>query len=215
MYCRFPTDPTPPEEVRAASPSSATFCAIATGSIASSDAGNGNSLYATDLQLQREVAVKILSASSHTSDGRERLIREARAAAALNHPHIVTIHDVGEAGGLPFLVMELVAGPRLSWQNRPILRASSISPSRSAPHSNTRTQQHRPPRSETRQRVAIRHQPLEHREAGGSRSPARFSRTHIARRRDRRHRGLHGAGTGPGPTCRQPFRFVRARRPAL
>ena len=76
--------------------------------------GMGPSITATDLQLQREVAVKILSASSHTSDGRERLIREARAAAALNHPHIVTIHDVGEAGGLPFLVMELVAGPRLS-----------------------------------------------------------------------------------------------------
>ena len=69
---------------------------------------------ATDLELQREVAVKILSASSHTADGRERLIREARAAAALNHPHIVTIHDVGDAGGMPFLVMELVAGPRLS-----------------------------------------------------------------------------------------------------
>src|SRR5688500_12507075 len=73
---------------------------------------------ATDLELQREVAVKVLSASTHTSDGRERLIREARAAAALNHPHIVTIHDVGEVSGLPFLVMELVAGPPLS-QARP------------------------------------------------------------------------------------------------
>ena len=52
------------------------------------------------------------------SDARERLLREARAAAALNHPHIVTIHDVGEASGFPFLVMELVSGPRLS-QARP------------------------------------------------------------------------------------------------
>ena len=76
--------------------------------------GMGTVYRATDLELQREVAVKILSATSHTSEGRERLIREARAAAALNHPHIVTIHDVGEASGLPFLVMELVAGPRLS-----------------------------------------------------------------------------------------------------
>ena len=80
--------------------------------------GMGTVYRATDLELQREVAVKILSAASHTTDGRERLIREARAAAALNHPHIVTIHDVGEAAGLPFLVMELVAGPRLS-QARP------------------------------------------------------------------------------------------------
>ncbi len=76
--------------------------------------GMGTVYRATDLELQREVAVKILSATSHTTDGRQRLIREARAAAALNHPHIVTIHDVGEAAGLPFLVMELVTGPRLS-----------------------------------------------------------------------------------------------------
>jgi serine/threonine-protein kinase len=76
--------------------------------------GMGTVYRATDLELRREVAVKILSATSQTSDGRERLVREARAAAALNHPHIVTIHDVGEASGFPFLVMELVSGPRLS-----------------------------------------------------------------------------------------------------
>src|SRR5687768_1574310 len=76
--------------------------------------GMGTVYRATDLELQREVAVKVLSATSQSSDGRERLVREARAAAALNHPHIVTIHDVGEASGFPFLVMELVSGPRLS-----------------------------------------------------------------------------------------------------
>jgi tetratricopeptide (TPR) repeat protein len=76
--------------------------------------GMGTVYRATDLELRREVAVKILSATSQTSDGRERLVREARAAAALNHPHIITIHDVGEASGFPFLVMELVSGPRLS-----------------------------------------------------------------------------------------------------
>ena len=80
--------------------------------------GMGIVYRATDLELHREVAVKVLSASASTSDARQRLIREARAAAALNHPHIVAVHDVGEAGGLPFLVMELVAGPRLS-QARP------------------------------------------------------------------------------------------------
>src|SRR5258705_7741350 len=80
--------------------------------------GMGIVYKATDLELMREVAVKVLSAAASTSDARERLIREARASAALNHPHIVTIHDVGETGGMPFLVMEFVAGPRLS-QARP------------------------------------------------------------------------------------------------
>ncbi|HKG48087.1 MAG TPA: protein kinase [Pyrinomonadaceae bacterium] len=80
--------------------------------------GMGTVYRATDLELHREVAVKVLSAAAQNSDARERLIREARAAAALNHPHIVTIHDVGEVSGFPFLVMELVPGPRLS-QARP------------------------------------------------------------------------------------------------
>ena len=50
--------------------------------------GMGVVFRATDLQLQRTVAVKVISENS-SGDARERLIREARAAAALNHPHIV------------------------------------------------------------------------------------------------------------------------------
>ncbi|HKE60674.1 MAG TPA: serine/threonine-protein kinase, partial [Pyrinomonadaceae bacterium] len=80
--------------------------------------GMGVVYRATDLELQRDVAVKVLSANASTSDARQRLLREARAAASLNHPHIVAVHDVGETGGLPFLVMEFVAGPSLS-KSRP------------------------------------------------------------------------------------------------
>ncbi|HEX9424724.1 MAG TPA: protein kinase [Pyrinomonadaceae bacterium] len=48
-----------------------------------------------------------------TSEQRSRFMREARAAAALNHPHIVAVYDVGEDHGFPFFVMELVDGPNL------------------------------------------------------------------------------------------------------
>ncbi|MFZ0063596.1 MAG: protein kinase [Pyrinomonadaceae bacterium] len=76
--------------------------------------GMGIVFRATDLELMREVAIKVLPASPSWSDARERLLREARAAAALNHPHIVAVHDIGDADGMPFFVMELVNGPSLS-----------------------------------------------------------------------------------------------------
>ncbi len=60
---------------------------------------------ATDLELMREVAIKVLPYTSSSPDARQRLLREARAAAALNHPHIISVHDVGESDALPFLVM--------------------------------------------------------------------------------------------------------------
>jgi hypothetical protein len=75
--------------------------------------GMGVVYRATDLELMREVAIKVVSETAST-DARQRLIREARAAAALNHPHIISVHDVGEAQGIPFFVMELVDGPSLA-----------------------------------------------------------------------------------------------------
>ena len=76
--------------------------------------GMGIVYRATDLELHREVAVKVLPSATSSVDDRQRLLREARAAAALNHPHIVSVHDVGEAKGSPFFVMELVHGPSLT-----------------------------------------------------------------------------------------------------
>ncbi|MGI8837210.1 MAG: protein kinase domain-containing protein [Pyrinomonadaceae bacterium] len=76
--------------------------------------GMGIVYRATDLELHREVAVKVLPTATSSIEARQRLMREARAAAALNHPHIVSVHDVGEANGSPFFVMELVHGPSLA-----------------------------------------------------------------------------------------------------
>jgi ABC-type oligopeptide transport system substrate-binding subunit/tetratricopeptide (TPR) repeat protein len=76
--------------------------------------GMGMVFQAHDTALERDVAVKVLSeASGLGTEGTARLLQEARAAAQVNHPNIVSVHDVGEADGLPFIVMELVEGESL------------------------------------------------------------------------------------------------------
>jgi serine/threonine-protein kinase len=70
---------------------------------------------AHDEQLDRDVALKVLPAQALTDPtARARLLREARSAAALNHPHICTIYEVGEAGGQAYIAMEMVQGKLLS-----------------------------------------------------------------------------------------------------
>ena len=77
--------------------------------------GMGEVYRAHDEQLDRDVALKVLPAQTLTDEtARARLLREARSAAALNHPHICTIHEVGEAGGQAYIAMELVEGRPLS-----------------------------------------------------------------------------------------------------
>jgi TolB-like protein len=78
--------------------------------------GMGEVYRARDTRLDRVVAIKVLPAQLASSPhGLARFHREARAVAALNHPNICTIHDVdsGEAGGRPYLAMELVEGETL------------------------------------------------------------------------------------------------------
>lgn len=74
----------------------------------------GEVYVADDSRLGRQVAIKVIRGSrSLTAATRARFEQEARAASALNHPNIVTIHDIGEEAGQPFIVMELLEGQSL------------------------------------------------------------------------------------------------------
>src|SRR5687768_15015230 len=70
---------------------------------------------ADDTTLGRRVALKFLSeGSAHTGEATARLLREARAASALDHPHIATIYDVGEFEGQPYIAMAFYEGETLA-----------------------------------------------------------------------------------------------------
>src|SRR5919109_4406001 len=75
--------------------------------------GMGEVYRARDLRLGREVAIKVFPAERVTDEGRRRFIQEAQAASALNHPHIITIHEIETAADHDFIVMEYVRGKSL------------------------------------------------------------------------------------------------------
>ena len=77
--------------------------------------GMGVVYRALDLRLNREVALKVLPEDLVNDPARrQRLMQEARAASALEHPHIAVIHAVEEAEGVTFIAMELIRGDKLS-----------------------------------------------------------------------------------------------------
>jgi len=89
--------------------------------------GMGEVYRAHDSRLNRTVAIKVLPASySADRDRLQRFAQEARAAAALNHPNILSIFDIGEEQGAPYVVSELLEGETL----RDRLRTGALPPRR-------------------------------------------------------------------------------------
>jgi serine/threonine protein kinase/tetratricopeptide (TPR) repeat protein len=78
------------------------------------EGGMGVVYAAHDQRLDRPVALKMLRAAPDDAQARERLRREARAAASVNHPNVCQVYDIGEDGGEMFVAMELLEGEPLS-----------------------------------------------------------------------------------------------------
>jgi serine/threonine-protein kinase len=78
--------------------------------------GMGAVFLAYDTRLHRQVALKVIDSDGDDAASSDRLLREARNAAGLNHPHICAVYEVGETGGTSFIAMEYVAGRSLRAQ---------------------------------------------------------------------------------------------------
>ena len=85
--------------------------------------GMGEVYLAHDADLGRSVAIKLIQSAADDEITRRRFFREARAVAALNHPNIITIYEVGKHEGVPFIAMEYVEGASLGER----LRSGDIS----------------------------------------------------------------------------------------
>src|SRR6188474_1751264 len=78
------------------------------------EGGMGEVYLAWDTELNRTVAVKVLHQAVAGNEQRvRRFIQEAQAASALNHPHILTIHEIGSSGNRKFIATEFIDGDTL------------------------------------------------------------------------------------------------------
>src|SRR5262245_28733540 len=89
--------------------------------------GMGQVYRARDTRLGREVALKLIaSAEAQEPGARDRIEREARIIASLNHPNIVALYDIGTARGVTYIVTELVNGESLRGMTPPLRKCLDI-----------------------------------------------------------------------------------------
>ena len=169
--------------------------------------GMGEVWRARDHDLHRDVAVKFLPERFAADPSRMgRFAQEARAASSLSHPNIVTIHEIGQTSGLPFIVMEVVEGQTL---REPPPRG------RAAPRRSPAARDRRPDRRRPRQGPRRRHRPPgpEARERDGD-APTATSRSWTSASPSCAPRARAARSTG-STRRRPPGRSRPRRRPAL
>ena len=88
--------------------------------------GMGEVYRARDTRLGREVALKLIPVNkAQDQAARERIVREARIVASLNHPNILALHDIGEANGAIYIVTEVIDGESLRGLTPPVRKCST------------------------------------------------------------------------------------------
>ena len=182
--------------------------------------GMGVVLKALDPALDRTVAIKVLApALAHGATARRRFAREARAAAAVGHEHIVAIHAVDEFRGLPYLVMQYIPGRSLQERldaSGPLECQGDLAdrhPGGPGPGGGP-CPGCRPPRHQAGQHPAreLHRAGQAHRLRPG---PGDRRRQPDAERRDRRDAPVHGTRAGSRRAGRRPLGSVLAGRRAV